>query len=331
MNPYNGASFFECFVLFFSRLPSLLMGKATLASDEVQLLALLGLAICSAILGLTLYIKKMTMAAGALSHTILLGIAASFLVLKAILLPAYFVSVHTLPTLVIGGLIAALITLFFNDVLHQKLGVEKGASIGLVFTTLFALSLLIVSLYLKHTHIGLESIMGNIDGLHVDDLKGIGLILILNVGFILLFFRPLVVSAFDPLFGRSVGVRMGLLRWVLMFILAVSATLFFRVVGVFLFLAFLVIPTFIARQWVGRLIPLLFLSCAISIASAFCGVSLSRHLLSYWGLPLSSAALVVVSMFLLAFVLYLFQVGKTMVINRKKRYSENRVLTSNVS
>ena len=324
MNPYSGTSFFEFFAVLFSRVFSRHGESFHLASDEIQLMALLGLAVCTSILGGVLYMKKMMMAAGALSHTILLGIVLAFLVLKA-MGATFFLSIHALPTLLLGGGIAALLTLFFNEILHHKLGVEKGASIGLVFTTLFATSLLLVSVCLKNTHIGIESIMGNIDGLHRDDLKGVGALVLINIVFIVAFFKPLVVSAFDPIFASIVGVKEGRLKFILMILLALTATLFFRVVGVFLFLAFLVVPLFFARGWTAKLKPLLVLSCALSCLGAFLGVALSRHVLSNYGLPLSSSSLVVLTTLVLGLSLFVIKAGKTMVINRKKSYTKKKM------
>ncbi|PCI75936.1 hypothetical protein COB21_05060 [Candidatus Aerophobetes bacterium] len=325
MNPYSGVTFFEFFAVLFSRIARLFtQDTVTLVSDEVQLLALIGVALSASVLGGILYMKKMTMAAGALSHTVLLGIVVAFLALKA-MSGALFVSVYSLPTLLIGGLIAAVITLFLNEVLHKKLGVEKGASVGLVFTTLFALSLVLVSIYLKNTHIGLDSIMGNIDGVHRDDLKPIYVLAVVNACFIILFFRPLMMDAFDPMFASLVGVRNKIIVPVTLILLALSATVFFKAIGVFLFLAFLVIPIFIARAWTHNLKFLLLFATVISCVGSIIGVALSRHFLSYYQLPLSSSALVALVVACLGALLLGLKRFKTVVINRRKRYSLNKI------
>lgn len=324
MNPYSGASFFDFFQILIQRIGASFLSQGHLVSDELQLLALLGVAVSGSILGCILYMKKMTMVAGALSHTVLLGIVTSFLILKAA--GAVFVSPYALSTLLLGSFIAAGLTLVLTEVLHKKLRVEKGASIGLVFTTLFAISLVLVSIYLKNTHIGLDSIMGNIDGLQKGDLKPIGILAAMNLAFFVLYFRGLMVDAFDPLFGSVIGIRSGVFRFLLMALLAVSATLFFKIVGVFLFLAFLVVPLFLLRRWTHDLKKLVVASALLSSFSALIGVALSRHLLSVYGLPLSSSAIVALTIWGLGGVLYGLQWCKTVVINRKGRYAANKVL-----
>src|SRR5690348_5384464 len=84
MNPYWGASFSEFILLFFHRMVQWLTGSLSLcdlASDEIQVLTLICIAFSGALLGCFLVLKKMTMLANSLSHTILLGIVGSYLLL----------------------------------------------------------------------------------------------------------------------------------------------------------------------------------------------------------------------------------------------------------
>ena len=77
VNPYFGKNFFSFLLLFAQRMGSLLTGKigfSDLASDEIQVLVLALVALASALVGTFLVLKKMTMLANSLSHTILLGI-----------------------------------------------------------------------------------------------------------------------------------------------------------------------------------------------------------------------------------------------------------------
>ena len=80
-NPYQGKIFWEFVLLFCQRMGLLLMGKLSfeqLASDEIQVLVLMGVAISSALVGTFLVLRRMTMLANALSHTILMGIVLAY-------------------------------------------------------------------------------------------------------------------------------------------------------------------------------------------------------------------------------------------------------------
>ena len=71
----------------------------------------------------------------------------------------------------------------------QVAKVQEDASIGLVFTSLFALGVVLVTLYTKNLHIGTEAIMGNIDALDIDDLSLVGSVALLNLVTFFFFFR----------------------------------------------------------------------------------------------------------------------------------------------
>ena len=79
MNPYWGQNFFGFFAVLFQRLTGQLP-LSQLASDEVQLLVLMGVALATVLLGSFLTLKKMTMMANSLSHTTLLGIVIAYLI-----------------------------------------------------------------------------------------------------------------------------------------------------------------------------------------------------------------------------------------------------------
>lgn len=80
-NPYHGHSLFEFLGEFAKRMSSFVTGGLSLdqlVSDEIQILSLMGVAISSALVGSFLVLRKMTMLANSLSHTILMGIVLAF-------------------------------------------------------------------------------------------------------------------------------------------------------------------------------------------------------------------------------------------------------------
>ena len=80
-NPYHGQTIWGFIFLFIKRMTAALTGQLPfdqLASDEVQVLVLMGVAISSALVGTFLILRRMTMLANSLSHTILMGIVLAF-------------------------------------------------------------------------------------------------------------------------------------------------------------------------------------------------------------------------------------------------------------
>ncbi|MFI5334200.1 MAG: metal ABC transporter permease, partial [Chlamydiales bacterium] len=192
MNPYTNSSFFEFFGLLFTRIGRWMIGEpSTFASDEIQLLVLVAVAISSALVGSFLVLRKMTMLANSLSHTILLGIVIAYLIAGQVVSTEGF----PLHILLFAAVITGVLTTLLTQLLTHLMRVQEDASIGLVFNTLFALGILLVSLFTRNVHIGVEAIMGNVDALHFDDLKPIFSVCFLTAGVIGLFFKQFSLVA----------------------------------------------------------------------------------------------------------------------------------------
>lgn len=284
-NPYWGTNFFSFFTTLISRLFD---GRICApVSDELQIGVLSAIAISCGLLGPFLILKKMTMFANSLSHTILIGIAASILVLGS-------EAIFDLSHLAFGALIAAFATAFLTEGLIKLFGLQEDASIGLVFSFLFALGILFVTLFTRDLHIGIEAVMGNVDALMPSDFRIIGILALINGSVIFLFFRHFQLASFDRNLSRSLGsVSSSIFHFLLLFLVAATSIASFRAVGVLLVLAFLVGPYLVARLFCHRLKLLLIWSCAIGIAACVVGVAAARHALSVWDLPLSTGGLVV--------------------------------------
>ena len=294
-NPYFGKNFAEFLILFIQRMSELVIGKISisdLASDEVQVLVLSLVACASALVGTFLVLKKMTMLANSLSHTILLGIVVAYLILLPFLseqeIHAHVLSIKAL---LLASLTTGLITTLLTQMLTHLLKLQEDASTVLVFTTLFALGIVLVTVFTRNTHLGTEAIMGNVDALHVHDLKLIFWIALFDFAVIGLFFKEFKVTTFDSSLADAQGFSSYLFNYLLMVLTSATVIGAFRAVGVLLVLAFLVGPVLSARLITHRLKTLIFLAAGIGTVAALISVALSRHLLSVYHIPLSTAGL----------------------------------------
>lgn len=285
MNPYWGANFFEFFSLLFSR-----HFASPWASDELQIGVLGAIAVSCGLIGPFLVLKRMTMFANALSHTILLGIAMAYLLAAALWGGGFF----DISTLLIGASLAALITAFFTEGFIRFFRLQEDASIGLVFTALFALGITVVTLFTRDVHLGIEVVVGNVDILQWGDFKLATSLTFLNLAAVTLFFRQFQLASFDRNLAETLGVRSGAFHFLLLFLTSATCMGAFRAVGILLVLAFLVGPFLTARIFCNRLPWLLFWCPVIGICASILGVALSRHLLSVYDLPLSTGGIVAV-------------------------------------
>jgi manganese/zinc/iron transport system permease protein len=253
-------------------------------TDLLQMAVLSSIAIACGLLGPFLVLKKMTMFANSLSHTILLGIAIAFLITGG----AFF----NLSNLLLGAFIAALMTALFTGGLIRLFRLQEDASIGLVFTALFALGITVVTLYTRDVHLGLEAVMGNADILQTADLNFALSLAGLNLTIIFLFYKQFQLTSFDPNLAKVIGVRCGFFHFLLLFLAAATCIGAFRAVGVLLVLAFLVGPFLTARLFSHRLPRLLLLTPLIGVINSVLGVLASRFCLDVFGVALSTGGIV---------------------------------------
>ncbi|MBI3900833.1 MAG: metal ABC transporter permease, partial [Chlamydiia bacterium] len=112
LNPYSDLSFLSFFELFFLRLFQRCLGQipwSEWAADEIQILVLLCVAATGALVGTFLVLRRMTMLANALSHTLLLGIVIAYLLLTTL----------TIPWLMVASLVTGIVTTFLISALHR--------------------------------------------------------------------------------------------------------------------------------------------------------------------------------------------------------------------
>lgn len=308
-NPYSDQFFFPFLILFCKRLWGLLIGTipwSDLASDELQIFVLCAVGASGAIVGTFLVLRKMTMLANALSHTILLGIVIAYLLMMVFGKLQDPHQAMDLTVLLIASLSAGILTNFLTEFINKQLKLQEDASIGFVFTTLFAAGILLVTLFTRNLHVGTELVMGNVDALQKKDLEGVLVVFIINVLLCTVLFKGFKITTFDPGLSRALGFSPLFFNYLLMILTSLTSVSAFRAVGVLMVLAFFVIPPLIARVLTDRLIPLLLIAVGIGCGASICGVALSRHILTVSMTGLSTSGIVVCILavfFILAFFL----------------------------
>jgi manganese/zinc/iron transport system permease protein len=300
---YFGKTFGQFFELLWNHLLRVCRGEygfSDLAADEVQLITLILLSVSAAIVGSLLVIRKMTMVANAISHTVLLGVVGSFLILHFFLgRPFSELLEIDMKLLILAALIASLLTMVCIDFFHHTLKLGRDSSIGLVFTSLFSLGILLVTIFTKNMHIGSEIIMGNVDMIHRDD---IWIALSLVIGNFLIFsllYKEYLITSFDPGFAKLVKISPLLFNYIVIFQISVTLVAAFRAVGVVLILALLIVPPVTARLFVKSLNLMIYASIFIGVIASISAVALSRHILTVYETPLSTSGLVVTILLLI--------------------------------
>jgi len=285
-NPYSDCDFFSFFAVFFSRLWAFCTGKLLFehfATDEIQIVVLVCVALSGALVGTFLVLRRQTMLANALSHTILLGIVVAYLICHTL----------TLPILMIAALVTGIVTTFLSEFLTRVIKLQEDASIGLIFSIFFALGLVLLTVFSRNVHVGTELVMGNVDALQRSDIKIVGAVLGINTVLMLLLYHGFKITTFDPHLARTFGFSPLFFNYLLMVQTATTTIGAFRAVGVLMVLAFLVLPPLTARLLTNRLSPLIWIAMGLGVLASLFGVAISRHLLTFFGIGLSTGGIVV--------------------------------------
>jgi len=238
--------------------------------------ALVGVA--ASLLGTFLVLRRESMLSDAISHSVLLGIVAVYLLTGSLDGPLH----------VVGAAVAGLATVVLTDLLVRSRRVKQDAAIGLVFPALFAAAVLLINVYAREVHLDTDAVLlGEIafawlDVVRVGDLvvaRSLATMLVIaaaNLAFVVLLYKELKLATFDPALAIALGLRPALIGYALLGLLSVTAVGAFDAVGAILFVAFVIVPPAAAYLLTDRLWRMLAYGSAIAIASSVIGYALAR-------------------------------------------------------
>lgn len=317
MNPYWGLGFWKTLTLLLHRTGLLLLGKLPLSAlniDDLQWLTLSLVGVSASFLGTILTLQKRTMMANSLSHTILLGLVSTF-----ILFDFHSLNDLTLYGLLFAALISGVLTTLLAEMLHKIFRLQEDASIGLTFTFLFALGILLITLYTRSLDLGVEAIVGNADALQQKDLMQSLFVFLFVVALFFFSSVKLKILSFDPAFAKNVGLHVSIWHYLMMILTSAVAVVSFKAVGVILYLAFLVVIPAIARNFADQFEKLLIFSAGIAITTSLLSVALSRYFLSKHYIAFSTSGLMITILGIL-----LVSIHAIKEINRRNQFVEDR-------
>ncbi|MBF6083517.1 metal ABC transporter permease [Nocardia cyriacigeorgica] len=202
----------------------------------------------------------------------LMGDAVSHAVLPGVVL-AYIVGAP----FAVGAVIFGFLAVALIGVVRDTSRVKEDAAIGIVFTTLFAFGLVLVSVTPSQTDLN-HIIFGNLLGVSRSDLVQIAILAAIVFAALVLKRRDFTLYAFDPTHAHAIGISPRLLGAALLGLLALTSVVALQAVGVILVVAMLIIPGATAYLLTDRFGRMLVIAPTISAACAVIGLYLSYHL-----------------------------------------------------
>ncbi len=232
-------------------------------------------ALCAAgcaIPGTILVLRRMSLMGDAISHTVLPGIAIAFLITGS----------RDPMAMLIGAVIVGLITAFLVQAIQSLGKIEVGASMGIVFTVLFAFGLVLMRQAVDHVDIDPDCVLygsielawfdQNPDGLGIPRGAVVnGVMLLANIVVMLLFYKEFKITSFDPALAKSQGISPSFMHYLLMTMTAATAVAAFETVGSILVVAMFIVPPATAYLLTNRYGILFMLSIGLSVIAAVLG------------------------------------------------------------
>jgi len=234
------------------------------------------LGISGGLLGSVLVLRRLALMGDALAHSLLPGVALAYLMFGA-----------SLGALLVGGLIAGLITAIGSGLISRLTRLKEEAAFGSLYLILFAAGIAIASGMPVKINL-LHFLFGNVLGAGPTDVAlamgACGLTIIV----FLAFYRGIVLETFDPVFHRATGGHGGIVHIGILVLTVVNLVAALQSMGIILSLGLFLLPAATAYLWCDRLKIMLLVASAIAVAGSIFGILLSYHA----GLPSGSTIVI---------------------------------------
>lgn len=261
-------------------------------------------AINAALLGCFLLLRKMSMVGDAISHAVLPGIVVAY----------YLSGDKTSILLLIGATLTGVLTSYLITFLSKKARIQGDASIGITYTLLFAVGMIMISTWLKgNVDIDMECVLYgdvaliNLDKIIIDGNLYIGprafyveiIAFAIIIVSLLWGYKGFKILSFNEDYAQSLGIRTGRWHYFLMTLVSLTTVVAFEVVGAILVVGFLIVPPATAQLLTNRLPFMLIVAALVGIVSAIGG-----YYAAVWLNVSITGAMIVVSglIFSLAFI-----------------------------
>lgn len=246
------------------------------------------IAIPCALLSCFLVLKGWALMGDAMSHAVFPGVVI-----------AWMLGLPFAPGAFVAGMLCALATGYLKD----NSRIRHDTAMGIVFSGMFGFGLVLYVWLQPEVHLD-HILFGDMLGIGSSDIRDTALVTLLTVSVIAVKWRDLVLHAFDPVQAQAVGLRIKLLHYGLLVLLALAIVASLKAVGIILAIAILIAPGAIAFLITRTFGAMLLAAVGVAIIASLSGIWLSFYLDS-------APAPTIVLVFSLLFVM-------AMLVNRRQ-------------
>jgi ABC-type Mn2+/Zn2+ transport system permease subunit/Mn-dependent DtxR family transcriptional regulator len=224
-----------------------------------------------AVVGCYIILRRMAFLGDALSHAMLAGVVAGYLLMHLI----FDVEAHAL-AMFVGSIIAGVITVLLIGFVSQVTRIKEDTAIGIMYTGIFALGGILASYFSDRIHLDLyHFVTGMVLGVNDSKLWLMAIVAALVLSVVILFFRQLQITSFDPIMAASIGIPVVLFDYLLTVCTSLVVVSAVQLVGVILVVGLLVTPAATAYLICDRLHRMQILAAVFGVTGVTGGLYVS--------------------------------------------------------
>ncbi len=226
----------------------------------------------AAIVGCFLFLKKRALIGDAIAHSVLPGIAISFIIFQT----------KEPSILLIGAIISGWLSILLINWVVNRSKIKSDTAIGLTLSWFYGIGILLLTAIQKSGNAaqsGLNNFLfGKASSMLQSDVQLFGLVSVIVIASIVLLFQPLKLITFDRDFALSKGLPVSGLEFLLSTLTVVAVATGIQAVGVVLMAALLITPAAAARFWTQKLSSMIFLAGIFGALSGVVGSIISYNI-----------------------------------------------------
>ena len=246
-------------------LHDLLVGPFSYEFMRRGLCSALLLGVSGGLLGCVLVLRRLALMGDALSHSLLPGVAAAWLLFGT-----------STVALFLGGLIAGLLTALGSALLSRLTRIKEDAAFGSLFVLFFAGGVALISKLPTRVNLS-DFLFGNILGVSAADLRLAAAVSGVTAAVFAIFYRSILLETFDPVFHRATGGHGGLVHVGFLTLTVLNLVAAMQTMGIVLALGLFLLPAVSAYMWCDRFVSMLLLSIGAALLGSVIGILLSFH------------------------------------------------------
>ena len=224
--------------------------------------------VCS-VIGCFIVLRRMAFLADAIAHSMLAGVIGGYLLMKV-----FYQQDSNLTAMLIGAILAGILTVAMVGFVTKVSRVKQDTAIGIMYTGIFAFAAFFISLEAVSKHIQIDIyhfIIGDIMAVDNSELWLLAIVASIVLPVVILFYRPLQLTTFDPIMAAAMGIPVMAVEYLLTACTSLVVVSGVQIAGVILVVALIITPAATAYLLTDRLDRMIVTAALVGVVSFWLG------------------------------------------------------------